>query len=96
MKPATESAGNKKPTFIAVAAARVGSSDSSIMTQHQKLGKLISRKAGATSMEIIASIGTVCPHRRLADLKALGWTILKYEVPGKNYHRYYGIGPKAD
>ena len=64
------------------------------MTQHQALGKLLQRKRGATAFEISMLIGTVCPHKRLSDLKDMGWTILRQEVPGQKYGRYFGIAPK--
>jgi hypothetical protein len=41
-------------------------------TQCAILEKLLRRKAGVTSLEIIQKCGTVAPHRRLADLKAKG------------------------
>jgi hypothetical protein len=59
------------------------------MSQLEKLKKLLQRKQGATSMEIISIVGTVCPHKRMADLKEQGYTILKKPVLGKNYHRYF-------
>ena len=63
-------------------------------TQCERLGKLLMRKRGVTPMEIIELVGTVCPHKRLADLKAEGWKITKSKVVGKNYHRYFGVAPK--
>lgn len=65
------------------------------MTQHQILARLLSRKCGTTAMEIIQQAGTVCPHKRMADLKAKGWTITKKQVKGKSYHRYFGTAPKG-
>lgn len=65
------------------------------MTQHQALGKLLTRRKGVTAWEIIQLIGTVCPHKRMSDLKASGWTITKQPVAGETYHRYYGQAPKA-
>jgi len=64
-------------------------------TQCERLGKLLQRKRGATSMEIIDAVGTVSPHRRLFELKQRGWTIYKRPVLGTNYHRYFGIGPEV-
>lgn len=46
-------------------------------------------------MEIIQRVGTVCPHKRMSDLKERGWTITKKQVQGKNYHRYFGTAPKG-
>lgn len=65
------------------------------MTQHQILARLLSRKCGTTALEIIQQVGSVCPHKRMSDLKARGWTITKKLVPGKNYHRYFGVAPKG-
>lgn len=65
------------------------------MTQYQALSKLLTRRKGVTAWEIIQIVGTVCPHKRLSDLKANGWTITKQPVAGKTYHRYFGTGPKA-
>ena len=59
------------------------------MTQLEKLKKLLRRKKGATSMEIIQSIGSVSPGKRVSELRALGLTILKVQVAGKNYFRYF-------
>lgn len=42
------------------------------MTQTKRLEQLLTRKRGVTSMEIIGAIGTVCPHKRMSELKARG------------------------
>jgi hypothetical protein len=65
------------------------------MTQYDKLARLLSRKTGATAMDIVSTIGTVCPHKRLSELKQRGWTIRKEQVPGRSFHRYFGKAPKA-
>lgn len=65
------------------------------MTQNKRLASLLIRKRGATAMEIISQVGTVCPHKRMSDLKATGWTIVKQQVSGKTYHRYFGQAPKV-
>ena len=62
-------------------------------TQCERLAQLLTRKRGATPMEIIEHVGTVCPHRRLYDLKQEGWTLSKKRVVGTNYHRYFGVAP---
>jgi hypothetical protein len=59
-------------------------------TQCAILEKLLSRKVGVTSLEIIQKCGTVAPHRRLADLKARGWVITRQQIEGRNYGRYFG------
>jgi hypothetical protein len=66
-----------------------------MQTQTQRIGKLLQRKRGATSMEIIACGPTVSPHRRLADLKAQGWIITRVKVPGERYGRYHGQPPES-
>jgi len=65
------------------------------MTKQEILKKLLTRKRGVTSYEITLKMGTVCPHRRLTDLKEEGWSILSKEIPGKNYLRYHGVAPKS-
>lgn len=64
------------------------------MSKMTILKRLLSRKNGTTSFEICTLMGTVCPHRRLTDLRLQGWEIKKSPVPGKNYNRYFGKAPK--
>ena len=64
-------------------------------TQLERLGKLLTRKRGITSWEIMQEVGTVCPHKRMSDLKERGWLITKTEVLQKNFFRYFGVPPKA-
>lgn len=61
-------------------------------TQTSILRRLLLRKCGVTSLEIIKKCGTVAPHRRLADLKEQGMSIWSQRVPGKTYLRYFGKG----
>ena len=63
-------------------------------TQLERLGKLLTRKRGITSWEIVELVGTVCPHKRISDLKERGWLITKKEVLNKNFFRYFGLPPK--
>lgn len=63
-------------------------------TQCAILEKLLRRKRGVTSLEIIQQCGTVAPHRRLADLKERGWRITRKQIPGKSYGRYFGQEPQ--
>lgn len=65
------------------------------MNKLDHLKKMLVRKQGITSIQIIKEIGTVCPHRRLTDLKEQGWTILTKEIPNQNYLRYHGIPPES-
>lgn len=60
------------------------------MTQYDRLAKLLTRKRGATAMEIVEAVGTVAPHKRLSEMKAKGWAIWREKVPGKSYGRYHG------
>jgi hypothetical protein len=62
-------------------------------TQCQKLERLLQRKSGTTSLEIIQKCGTVAPHRRLADLKDRGWTIWREAIAGRSYGVYRGEKP---
>lgn len=65
------------------------------MLKINHLKKLLQRKSGVTSFEICFVMGTVCPHRRMTDLKEQGWEITKKPVEGKNFNRYYGKAPKV-
>ncbi len=66
-----------------------------IQTQCALIGKLLSRKIGTTPYEIVIATGTVCPHKRMSELKEKGWKIERREIPGAAYGRYYGTAPKA-
>lgn len=59
-------------------------------TQCSILEKLLRRKSGVTSLEIIQKCGSVAPHRRLADLSERGWAIWSEPIPGKRHKRYFG------
>jgi hypothetical protein len=63
-------------------------------TQRRRLEMLLKRKQGTTSWEIMFVCRTVCPHRRIFDLKQLGW-IIHSEKTGERYLRYRGIPPKG-
>ncbi len=63
------------------------------MTQCDKLAKLLTRKRGCTSVDIVDVLPSVSPHRRLSDLKEQGWTILKKQ--DGRLKRYFGIAPKT-
>jgi hypothetical protein len=58
--------------------------------QYTRLAKLLTRKRGATAMDIVEAVGTVCPHKRLSEMKERGWAIWREQVPGKSYGRYFG------
>ena len=64
-------------------------------TQHQILAKLLTRKSGCTSVDICEALPSVSPHRRLSDLKQMGWTILKKKKDGDKLITYFGIPPKT-
>lgn len=58
--------------------------------QYDRLAKLLTRKRGATAMDIVEAVGTVCPHKRLSEMKERGWTITRKPVQGKSYGVYFG------
>lgn len=60
-------------------------------TQYDTLAKLLTRKSGVTPMEIVQKVGTVCPHKRLSEMKQKGWRIWREAIEGKNYGRYFGV-----
>lgn len=65
------------------------------MTQLQTLVKLLQRKRGVTSMEIIQACRTTSPSKRISEMRALGWTITKHKMLFKNYHYFKGTPPKG-
>lgn len=64
------------------------------MTQTDKLGKLLTRKCGVTSLEIIYRCGSTTPTRRMSDMRDKGWTIKKTKVEGKSHYIFHGTPPK--
>jgi hypothetical protein len=62
-------------------------------TQYDRIAKLLTRKRGCTPMEIVQVAGTVCPHKRLSEMRERGWWITREEIAGKSYGRYRGIAP---
>lgn len=59
-------------------------------SQYDRLAKLLTRKKGATAMDIISVVGTTCPHKRLSDMKERGWRITREQLPGRSYGVYRG------
>ncbi len=66
------------------------------MTQLQTLAKLLKRKRGVTSMDIIKKCFTTSPSKRISEMRALGWTITKTKVKNRNYHIFTGKPPKGN
>lgn len=66
-----------------------------IPSQRRRLEMLLKRTKGTTSWEIMSVCRTVCPHRRLSDLKEAGWTIKSQTISGQNFRRYWGTPPKG-
>lgn len=64
------------------------------MTQTQRLARLLQRRRGCTSMDIIRECGSVTPSRRLSDMREAGWLILRDKVEGENYFRFKGYPPR--
>ena len=62
-------------------------------TQYDRIAKLLTRKKGATAMDIASVAGTVSPHSRLAEMKAAGWRVWRESIPGKTHGRYFGAEP---
>ena len=63
-------------------------------TQYARIATLLTRQRGATALEIITGAGTVCPHKRMEEMRRRGWTITRRQVPGKTYGRYFGVPPQ--
>lgn len=64
-------------------------------TQYEVIGSLIQRKRGATAADLMSATWSTCVHKRMSEMRARGWSVRKVAVPGRNFHRYYGIAPKA-
>lgn len=65
------------------------------LSQYERIAKLLTRKSGATAMDIASVAGTVSPHSRLSELRNRGWRIWREAIKGKNYGRYFGSAPNA-
>lgn len=65
-------------------------------TQCDRLAKMLTRKRGCTALEIIVTVGTVCPHKRLSDLNEKVWLITRKQEAGEKYGRYFGVPPKRE
>jgi len=63
------------------------------MTQYESIARVLQRKKGATTRELIEASGSVCPWKRMGEMRSKGWLILKEQIPGKTYHRYRGVKP---
>jgi hypothetical protein len=64
-------------------------------SQYDRLAKLLTRKRGATAMDMVQAVGTVSPHRRLFEMRQKGWRIWREAMAGKNYGTYRGVAPHA-
>jgi hypothetical protein len=64
-------------------------------TQYERLERLLTRKKGATAMDIATEVGSTSPHKRLSELKERGWTIWREAVNGKSYGVYRGVKPQG-
>ena len=61
-------------------------------SQYDRIGKLIKRKSGATSIELALTAPSLSIHKRLSEMKRKGWTITR-KWNGK-ISTYYGKEPK--
>jgi hypothetical protein len=62
-------------------------------TQYARIARLIQRKRGATTRELIEASGSVCPWKRMAEMRNRGWAIWSEPVEGKTFTRYFGKAP---
>lgn len=67
-------------------------------TQYAKILQKLKRKKGLTSLEAVTECGTVSLHRRLTDLREMGYEIsdswqYKYDKDGKviEMHKVYRL-----
>jgi hypothetical protein len=64
-------------------------------SQMDKLKTLMQRKQGVTSAEIVKHLPSVTPHRRISDLKEVGWTITYKMMDDNKSKIYFGKPPKG-
>lgn len=63
-------------------------------TQHDRMATLLTRKQGATSVELARAAPSLSVHSRISELRLKkGWTITKRQ-DGK-FLRYFGKPPKV-
>lgn len=65
-----------------------------MQTQHQRMAKLLTRKKGANSLELAQAAPSLSIHKRISELTAKGWTVVKKRDQGK-LTVYYGTPPKV-
>ena len=63
-------------------------------TQYERIGALLKRKKGATTRELIEASGSVCPWKRMGEMRNRGWYIWREAVEGRSVSRYFGIPPQ--
>lgn len=61
--------------------------------QYAVIGRLLSRKKGATVAEMVAATCSSSPHRRMFEMRQRGWDIRREPIKGKAHGRYYGKAP---
>lgn len=62
-------------------------------TQYDRIASLITRKKGATALEMMQATASTCVHKRMSELRSRGWSIYSKPVEGRNFSRYFGIPP---
>lgn len=62
-------------------------------SQYEVIGRLISRKTGATPVEMVKATLSTCVHKRMSEMRNKGWVIRRVPVQGRTFGRYYGTPP---
>lgn len=63
-------------------------------TQYARIGALITRRTGATALELMQATASTCVHKRLSEMRQRqGWSIYRIPVEGETFGSYHGIGP---
>ena len=63
-------------------------------TQYTVIGNLLTRKRGATALDLMLATASTCVHKRMSEMKERGWSIHRHEICGKSHGRYFGTAPK--
>lgn len=62
-------------------------------TQYDAIGRLITRARGATALEMMHAADSTCVHKRMQEMRRMGWQIERKPIKGKTYGRYVGMAP---
>jgi hypothetical protein len=60
-------------------------------TQYDRLAVLLTRPGGCTSVDVMRTLPSTCPHKRISDMADKGWKVQKTKIG--DLTRYTGQPP---